>query len=186
MTATLSMALRITLLFGLFLAVPGLAFEPRLSGLMGQRGSNVQGQPPPAQTPAASPTPRPGSQTRSDSGPWEWWKDEAVKKELGLTARQVRDLSQIFDRRVREMKPVDDELKRQQEEQNRMARERTVDVAVFAIQVGRVELLRSELSKSRSVMFYAFSKQLTAEQNTKLGEIMKQRFAGRRGGGPRG
>jgi Spy/CpxP family protein refolding chaperone len=184
-TATPSKALRISTIFGLFLVVPGLAIEQRFSGLNGQRGGNVQSQQPPVQTPPASPTQRSGSQMRGDSGPWEWWKDEAVKKDLGLSPRQVRDISEIFDRRVREMKPVDDELKRQQEEQSRMARERTVDVAVFAIQVGRVELLRSELSKSRSVMFYAIFRQLTAEQNTKLSELYKQRFSGRRGGGAR-
>jgi Spy/CpxP family protein refolding chaperone len=184
-SVTPSQALRILAVFGLFLTVPGFAFEQRFSGLpSNQRGANVQSQQPPAQTPPTAGQ-RAGGPGRNDSGPWEWWKDEAVKKELGLTAKQVRDISQIFDRRVREMKPVDDELQRQVEARNKMAQERTVDVAVFAIQAGHVETLRSELFKSRSVMFYAISKQLTAEQNTKLSDIIKQRFSGRRGGGPR-
>ncbi len=146
--------------------------------------SNVQSQQPPAPNPAATGQ-RPPSQGRSDSGPWEWWKDEAVKKELGLTPKQVRDISRIFDTRVREMKPVDDEYQKQRAEQDKLAKERTVDVAVFAIQVGRVEALRTELFKSRSVMFYAISRQLTPEQHAKLSEIRDRRFAGRRGGGPR-
>jgi hypothetical protein len=83
------------------------------------------------------------------------------------------------------MKPVNDELQRQQDQMNTMARERTVDVPVFAIQVGRVELLRSELSKSRSVMFYAIFKQLTPEQHVKFSELWKQRSGRRGGGGPR-
>jgi len=104
---------------------------------------------------------------------------------LKLTDKQVRDISRIFDTRVREMKPVDDEYQKQRAEQDKLARERTVDVAIFAIQVGRVEALRTELFKSRSVMFYAISRQLTTEQHTKLREIRERRTAGRRGGGPR-
>jgi Spy/CpxP family protein refolding chaperone len=184
-TVTPSQAVRILAVIGLFLAVPGFALEQRFSGLpAGQRGTNVQSQQLPAQTPAAAGQ-RSGGPGRSDSGPWEWWKDEAVKKELALTPKQVRDISRIFDTRVREMKPVDDEYQKQRAEQNKLAKERTVDVAVFAIQVGRVEALRTELFKSRSVMFYAISRQLTPEQHVKLGEIYERRNAGRRGGGPR-
>ena len=185
MTLTPSQAVRLLVVFGLFLAVPGFALEQRFSGLpSGQRGTNVQSQQPPAQTPVPAGQ-RSGGPGRNDSGPWEWWKDEAVKKELALTPKQVRDISRIFDTRVREMKPVDDEYQKQWAEQNKMAKDRTVDVAVFAIQVGRVEALRTELFKSRSVMFYAISRQLTSEQHTKLGEIRERRSAGRRGGGPR-
>ena len=181
MKLRLPQAVRLLAVFGLFAAVPVIAFEQRFIGSPNaQRGGNVQSQQPPAQTPA-SPAQRTSPDNRNDSGPWEWWKDEAVKKDLGLTPKQVRDISQIFDRRVREMKPIDDEYKRQRDEQNKMAQERTVDVAVFAIQVGRVEALRTELSKSRSVMFYAISKHLTTEQNTKLRQILEQRFSRRSG-----
>jgi Spy/CpxP family protein refolding chaperone len=179
------MAVRVLLVSGLFLTVPILGLGQRFGGASAvQRGTNVQSQQPPTQTPAPAGQRSP-SQGRNDSGPWEWWKDEAVKKELGLTPKQVRDISRIFDTRVREMKPVDDEYQKQRAEQDKLAKERTVDVAVFAIQVGRVEALRTELFKSRSVMFYAISRQLTPEQHAKLSEIRDRHFAGRRGGGPR-
>ena len=184
MTVTPSQAVRILAVFGLFLTVPGFAFEQRFSGLpSGQRGTNVQSAQP-AQTPAPAGQ-RSGGPGRSDSGPWEWWKDEAVKKELRLTDKQVRDISRIFDTRAREMKPVSDEYEKQRAELDKMARERTVDTAVFAIKVGSVETLRTELSKSRSVMFYAISRQLSAEQHEKLRAIRDRQFSGRRGGGPR-
>lgn len=184
MTVTPSLAIRILAVFGLFLTVPGLAFEQRFSGLnSSQRGSNVQTQQP-AQTPAA-PGQRGSGPGRSDSGAWEWWKDDVVKKEMKLTDRQVRDISRIFDARAREMKPVNDEYQKQRAELDKLARERTVETAIFAIQVGRVEALRTELNKSRSVMFYAISRQLSAEQHEKLREIRDRQFSGRRGGGPR-
>jgi len=172
--------------FGLFAAVPVIAFEQRFIGAPNaQRGGNVQSQqPPPAQTPA----PRPAAESAQNQSPgsWEWWKDEAIKKELRLTDKQVRDISRIYDSRVRDMKPVNDALQKERAEQEKMASERLVDVAVFAIQVNRVEALRTELFKSRNVMLYAISRQLTAEQHTKLVEIRSRRFAaGRRGGGAR-
>lgn len=185
MSFTPSQAIRVCVVSGLFLTAPILAFEQRFGGSpSSQRGSNVQSQQPPAQTPAAGGQ-RQGGPGRTDSGPWEWWNDEAVKKDLGLTPKQVRDINRIYEARAREMKPINDELDKQAAEMGKLARERTVDVAVFAIQVGRVELLRSELNKSRAVMFYAMYKHLTADQNTKLREIRDKRFAGRRGGGPR-
>jgi len=184
-TVTSSQAVRILVAFGLFLTVPGFAFEQRFSGLpAGQRGTNVQSQQPPAQTPAPAGQ-RSGGPGRSDSGPWEWWKDDAVKKELKLTDKQVRDISRIFDARAREMKPVNDEYQKQRAELDKLARERSVETSIFAIKVGSVETLRSELNKSRSVMFYAISRQLSAEQHDKLREVWDRRFSGRRGGGPR-
>jgi hypothetical protein len=183
-TVTPSRVLRILTVFGLFLTVPGLAFEQRFSGLpSGQRGGNVQSQPP-VQTPAPAGQ-RAGGPGRNESGTFEWWKDDAVKKEMKLTDRQVRDISRIFDARAREMKPVNDEYQRQRAELEKMARERAVETAIFAIQVGRVEALRTELNKSRSVMFYAISRQLSSEQHEKLREIRERQSSGRRGGGPR-
>ena len=183
MTVTPSLAFRLLAVFGLFLTVPGLAFEQRFSGLpSSQRGANVQSQQP-AQT--AQSGQRSGGPGRPDSGAWEWWKDEAVKKEMRLTDKQVRDISRIFDARAREMKPVNDEYQKQRAELDQMARDRTVETPVFAIKVGAVETLRTELSKSRSVMFYAISRQLSAEQHEKLRAIRERQFSGRRGGGPR-
>ena len=179
-------AARFLMVFGLFAAIPVIAFEQRFMGApAAQRGSNVQTQQPPAQTPAPGGQ-RSGGQGRNDSGPWEWWKDATVQKDLALTPKQVRDISRIFDTRVREMKPISDALQKQRNEQETMAKERTVDVATFALQVNQVEALRTELNKSRNVMFYAISKQLTAEQHTKLAEILSKRFSGgRRSGGAR-
>ena len=183
MTVTPSRAFRLLAVVGLFLTVPGLAFEQRFSGLpSSQRGANVQSQQPAQTVPSGQ---RSGGPGRPDSGAWEWWKDEAVKKEMRLTDKQVRDISRIFDARAREMKPVNDEYQKQRAELDTLARERKVETSIFAIKVGAVETLRSELYKSRSVMFYAISRQLSAEQHEKFREIRERQSSGRRGGGPR-
>ena len=183
-----SEVLRILAIFGLFLTVPLLAFEQRYGGApSSQRGTNVQAQQTPA-PPAAgqrSGGPGRGNQGR-DQGPFEWWKDEAVKKEMGLSTQQVRNITRIYDERARVMKPHSDAYEKERLELDKMARERTVDVGTYSIQVSRVEALRTELFKSRAVMFYAIYKILTPEQYEKLQVIRDRRDKQRsgRGGGP--
>lgn len=184
MTFRTSQAVRIVVISGLFLAVPLLAFDQRFGGTPPtQRAGNVQPQQTPVPAPASAGQ-RSGGPGRPDSFAWEWWKDEAIRKELNLTPRQVQNITRTYENRVREMKPISDALQKQRDVQNTMARERTVDVAVFAIQVNQVEALRTELNKTRYVMLYAISRLLTAEQHEKLREIFDRRRSSR-GGGPR-
>jgi Spy/CpxP family protein refolding chaperone len=171
-------------LSGLFLAVPILAFEQRFGGSpSNQAGRNT----PPQQTPTPAPAqgPRSPATNRPDQFAWEWWKDEAVKKELKLTDAQVRSITRIYESRVRELKPISDELQKQWAELEKMTKERTVEVAVYSIQVNRAEALRTELNKTRSVMLYSIYRMLTPEQYEKVREIRDRRRAARGGGNTR-
>jgi Spy/CpxP family protein refolding chaperone len=181
-----SSVVRILAVFGLFLAVPVIAFEQRFGGSpASQRGTNVQGQQTATARPAAEQ--RSGGQgQKPGQGPWEWWTDEAVKKELALSVRQVRDITKVFDERVRAMKPLSEEFEKQRRELEKMIEERVVDLSTYSIQVTRVEALRTELFKSRSVMFYAIYKMLTPEQYGKLREIRDRRERQRSGRGGSG
>jgi Spy/CpxP family protein refolding chaperone len=134
----------------------------------------------------------PGSSTSNQRGggrpdEWEWWNDAAVKKELGLADAKSKEIDKIFQDRQRHATPFYEEFLKQRDEQNRMAQERLVDEGTFALQVARVDALRSELMKSRAVMLYRISRKLTAEQYKKLEEIRdRRRGEGRgRGGGTR-
>jgi Spy/CpxP family protein refolding chaperone len=188
----MSRVLRVVLFSGLFLAVPLFALD--LDQRFGGAGSQRVGNAPPQQTPVPTPaggqrSGAPGRQDQNrDSFAWEWWKDDGIKKELKLSESQVRSLTRIYETRVRELKPIADELEKQVDLQRKMARERTVEVAIFSIQANHVEALRSELNKTRSVMFYSFSRVLTPEQHTKLQDIRDKRArerTGRGGGGNR-
>lgn len=142
-------------------------------------------------TPPGKPA-QPGSATDNQRGgsrpnEWEWWNDPAVKKELGLTEAKSKEIDRIYQDRLRHATPVYEEYRKQFDEQDRMAKERLVDEGTFALQVVRVDALRSELLKSRAVMYYRISRKLTAEQYKKLEEIRdRRRGEGRgRGGGTR-
>jgi len=143
---------------------------------------------PPAGQGASQPGGRGGSQSRSNPNQivsWEWWKDDSARKELELTDSQVRKISGLYESRVRQLKPVYEELERQRDLLNKMSQERTVEVPVYAIQVNRVEALRSDLSKTRVIMLYEIHRVLTAKQMLKFGEILDRRAKARGTGGQR-
>jgi Spy/CpxP family protein refolding chaperone len=107
-----------------------------------------------------------------------WWRDETIRKELSLTERQTRDINWIFETRVKQATPILDALERERTELNRLTRERTVDEAVYAIQVGRVENLRSKFNETRTVMLYTIYRRLTPEQYQKLQAIRDRNRGG--------
>ena len=137
-----------------------------------------QNPPPPGQG-----TPRPTPSAEQFLASWDWWNDDAVKKELKLTDMQVRSISQIFDRRVREMTPTFEEYRKQRAELDRMTRERAVDEGTYALQVNRTQYLLSELNKTRYVMLYVIYRRLDPKQYEGLRTIRDRRF-GRGGGAP--
>ncbi|HEX5070737.1 MAG TPA: hypothetical protein VFV78_11040 [Vicinamibacterales bacterium] len=119
-------------------------------------------------------------------GRTQWWKDDAIKKEMKLTDMQARQISVIFDNRLKEITPWVEEYNRQFAELDKMSRERTVDTNVFAIQVGKVEALRSRLNETRTVMLYRINRVLDPAQYKTLQEIRDRGGRGRGGApGPR-
>jgi Spy/CpxP family protein refolding chaperone len=179
--------MRISLLFALFVAVPLLAFEQRYGGPGPASAARFDQQaPPPVSPPAAAPK---QGQERGQSSDvrlgWQWWKDAEVRKQLQLTDRQVQQISQLYDDRVRQIRPTWEALQKHQAELNKMGRERTVDVATYSLHVTNAEGLRSEVNKTRYVLVYAISRRLSAEQHQKLQEIYEKRFGRSGGSSPR-
>lgn len=115
---------------------------------------------------------------------FDWWKDDAVRKEMKLTDRQAQNIARIFDSRVKEVTPIVEDFQKQISELDRMTQERTADVATYALQVGRAEFLRSKLNETRAVMLYTIYRQLDPAQYQKLREIQERRRSGRSGGAP--
>lgn len=156
-------------------------------GGSGQSTPRVSAPPQAGQTAPAS-SGRGTQQNRSGqefSLSWEWWKDDAARKEMKLSDQQVRSISRLYDNRVRTLKPVAEEIVKQRDILNKMTQERTVDVPVYAIQVNHLEALRSEMNRTRTIMLYEIHKSLTPEQTLKLGEILERRRKARGSGGQR-
>ncbi len=137
------------------------------------------------QTPGAPGRIGPSGSVRDPFPEWEWWKDDAVKRELGLTDKVSADIDTFYQHRLREVTPFVDEWRKQSDQLNQMTQERKVDESTFAVQVARVEALSSRLRESRAVMLYHIYLKLTPEQFSKLPDIRMRHFQRGRGGSPR-
>lgn len=152
--------------------------------------ASLSGRPSPDQTTQAQPGQQAG-QNRQGSRPnrpgpteaWAFWQDEDVVKELSLGPEKVKRINSYYGSRQRNLKAFVDEYVKQRDLLNKMTEERAVDADTYALQVKKVEMLRSELFESRTVMLYRIYLELRPDQYQKLREIMDRRRGGR-GGGP--
>jgi Spy/CpxP family protein refolding chaperone len=106
---------------------------------------------------------------------WEWWNDAEFKKQANLAAAQVRRIDEIFQSRVRQMRPFAEEMVRELAVLDRMARERVASVDEYQVQAQRVEMLFGRVRESRQVMLYRLYKELTPEQYQKLRDAYEAR-----------
>lgn len=154
-------------------------------------------QAPQVQTPpATSPTPaqgrgamdgrggpgRPGPGSPDGFRPeWEWWKDDAAKRELGLTDKVATDIDRFYQLRLRAVTPFVEEYRKQRDILNQMTVERNVEEAAYAVQVAHVEALSTKLRESRTTMLYHIYRQLTPEQYKKLADVRDRHYQRGRG-----
>ena len=114
---------------------------------------------------------------------WEWWKDDDVKRQLGLTDKVATDIDSYYQNRLRQMMPFVESLNREREALDKMTRERNVDEATYAVQVSHVVSLQSKLLESRTLMLYHIYLKLTPEQHLKLNDARDRHFQRGRGAG---
>jgi Spy/CpxP family protein refolding chaperone len=174
---------------GLLIAVPTIGNEP--AGAQAGRGVAAS-QTPTQGAPAASKpaTPAPASQPPngrpSPLYEWQWWTDPEVQKALGLGEPKVKNISRIYEDRVKRSQQLAERYEKERAELNRLTEERQISVEEYAIHVTQVEALRTELNKGRLVMLYRISRELTPDQVKKLNEIFEKRREAMRNGRGRG
>jgi Spy/CpxP family protein refolding chaperone len=99
----------------------------------------------------------------------KWWSSDQYKRELGLTADQTRRLEEIFQGALPNLRLHKKSLDEAEEKFNALV-ERGDDKAVLE-QVGRVEMARAELNKTRTLMLLKMRRTLTSDQWLKLGAL---------------
>jgi hypothetical protein len=151
----------------------------------------VQSTPtPPPQGKGQTPPVPPGGQRPQPNAEefltrFDWWKDEAIKKEVKLTDQQVRRIQGIIESRVKQITPTYEEYRKQVALLDQTIKDRTADLATFEVQVGRVEFLRSKVNETRTIMLYRIMRELDPAQYQKLREILDRPRGGRGGVPPR-
>ena len=97
---------------------------------------------------------------------FKWWQSDLYKRELGLTPEQSRRLEDVFQAAVPTLRVQKKALDQAETEFERLV-EKGDDGAVME-QVGRVEIARAELNKSRTMMLLRMRRALTTDQWAKF------------------
>lgn len=143
-------------------------------------GAAMVGALPHGQNPAETqkPAPAPGTAAKpSVAGPQRppdrkpWWLDEAIKKELGLTADQAKTIDQIYVAAKNELTGYADARDRENKELERLIDESKVEQWVILRQIDKVETQRKNFNTLRTMTLYRMHRALTPEQRVKLGKI---------------
>lgn len=114
----------------------------------------------------------PGVRTPSDRTPW--WRDAAIKKEIGLRDDQVRRIESLYAKRARDLDPLNKEFEKQRAELDRLMSDRAIGAAAIELQVARMEVPRARINESYFGMLYRMYLVLDPEQSKKLVAIFER------------
>ncbi len=112
---------------------------------------------------------------------WMWWRDESIKKEIGLTTEQAARIDGLFEQRMHDVEPFFAEYRKQQQALDKMLKEATASDTDVLVQIGRMQTPWLKVNESRTMMLYRISRVLNPDQYKKLQALQDR---GRRGGGP--
>lgn len=101
-----------------------------------------------------------------------WWKDAGTMRELGLSRRQSDQIEEIWKSSSPSLRGLHKELGGLEAEFNRLMKENTAEERVIMLQIDRVEAVRSQINKSRTLMLYRMHQVLTPVQYQKLTQIL--------------
>lgn len=102
--------------------------------------------------------------------PFAWWKADAFKKELGMTAEQGARIDKIWETSRPELRQEWDELSRLEDKFSRLL-QLDAEEAVLSRQIDRVETARANTNKTRSLMLVQMLKVLTPDQRSRFNAL---------------
>ena len=114
--------------------------------------------------------------------PPKWWVDEKSRAELGITGQQSAEIEQIFSSSLPRLRAARQELDQLETTLAQTIKDAAADPSVVKRQVDKVEDLRAELNKGRTLMLYRMHRVLTSEQRQKLQAMFDRRQQERSGG----
>jgi Spy/CpxP family protein refolding chaperone len=115
---------------------------------------------------------------------FKWWQADHYRRELGLTSEQSRRLEETFQGALPSLRTQKKVLDQAEAEFERLI-ERGDDTTVMD-QVGRVEVARAELNKTRALMLLRMRRTMTTDQWVKFGALHEAEEAERRAAQARG
>ena len=102
-----------------------------------------------------------------------WWKDARFQKELGLNSDQSARIEGIFQSTVTILRQKKVELDQQEAELSRLIAH-NADEVVVTRQVDKVEAIRANLNKMRTLMLLRIRQVLSPDQRVQLNKLHEQ------------
>ena len=110
---------------------------------------------------------------RGQSFGFPWWRDAQFQRDLSLTSDQSSRIDSVFQQTIPTLRQKKAELDGQEEELSRMIAANADETAVTR-QVDKVEAIRANMNKMRTLMLLRMRQVLTPEQRVKLNKLHEQ------------
>lgn len=107
---------------------------------------------------------------RGQSFGFPWWRDAQFQKDLSLTAEQSGKIDAVFRQTIPMLRQKKADLDAQEEELSQMIAA-NLDEATVTRQVDKVEAIRSNMNKMRTLMLLRMRQVLSPDQRVKLNKL---------------
>jgi Spy/CpxP family protein refolding chaperone len=102
-----------------------------------------------------------------------WWKDPQFQRELALSTDQSAKIDAIFQAAISQLRPKKEELDKQEDLLSQQIASGADEVLVTR-QVEKVEAIRSQMNKMRTLMLLKERQILSPDQRVKLNKLHEQ------------
>ena len=102
-----------------------------------------------------------------------WWRDAQFQKDLSLSADQSARIDSVFQSTITLLRQKKAELDQQEAELSRLIAA-NADEAVVVRQVDKVEGIRANLNKNRTLMLLHMRQVLSPDQRVRLNKLHEQ------------
>jgi Spy/CpxP family protein refolding chaperone len=114
-----------------------------------------------------------GAAARGQSFGFPWWKDAQFQRDLSLTQDQSARIDAVFQQVIPGLRQRKTELDAQEEVLSHMIANNESE-ALVTRQVDKVETIRAEMNKTRTLMLLHMRQVLSPEQRKKLNKLHEQ------------
>jgi Spy/CpxP family protein refolding chaperone len=102
-----------------------------------------------------------------------WWRDAQFQRDLGLSADQSAKIDAVFQAAIAQLRPKKEELDKQEDLLSQQIAA-GADEGLVTKQVDKVEAIRSQMNKMRTLMLLKERQILSPEQRAKLNKLHEQ------------
>ena len=114
-----------------------------------------------------------GAAVHGQSFGFPWWRDSQFQRDLSLTTEQSAKIDAVFQQTIPTLRQKKADLDAQEEELSKMIAANADEVSVTR-QVDKVESIRANMNKMRTLMLLHMRQVLTPDQRVKLNKLHDQ------------